>query len=121
MNIKNSVLDYLRYINSRTGTVTCENELKRSYLKNGMISAWKKKEKMKKKKKKKKKKMMNKNMMMKKKKKKKKGKTRNSCMQEATTGMREKGINSMEWIDREWKRKIKLHAQKDVKTLILCT
>ena len=24
---------------------------------------------------------------------------RNSCMQEITTGMREKGINNMEWID----------------------
>jgi hypothetical protein len=28
-------------------------------------------------------------------------------MQEVTTGMREKGINSMEWICREeWRRKI---------------
>ena len=35
------------------------------------------------------------------------------------TGMREKGINNMEWIDREeWRRKIKLQVQKDVKTLI---
>ena len=32
-----------------------------------------------------------------------------SCMQKVTTGMREKGINSMEWIDKEeWRRKIKL-------------
>ena len=30
-------------------------------------------------------------------------------MEEVTTGMREKGINNMEWIDREeWRRKIKL-------------
>jgi hypothetical protein len=30
-------------------------------------------------------------------------------MQEVTTGMREEGINNMEWIDREeWRRKIKL-------------
>ena len=34
---------------------------------------------------------------------------RNSWMQEVTSGMREKGINSMEWIDREeWRRKIEL-------------
>jgi hypothetical protein len=40
---------------------------------------------------------------------------------EVTTGIREKGINNMEWIDREeWKKKIKLSAQKYVKTLILC-
>jgi hypothetical protein len=38
-----------------------------------------------------------------------KGKSRNSWIQEVTTGMREKGINNMEWIDREdWRRKIKL-------------
>ena len=31
-------------------------------------------------------------------------------------------IINMEWIDREeWRIKIKLQAQKDVKTLILCT
>ena len=45
----------------------------------------------------------------KKKKKKKKRKTSNSWKQEITTGMREKGINSMEWIQRdERRRKIKL-------------
>ena len=43
-------------------------------------------------------------------------------MQEVTTGMREKGINIMEWIDREeWRRKTTLQAQKDVRTLIYCT
>ena len=43
-------------------------------------------------------------------------------MQEITTGMREKGIKNVEWIDRkEWRRKIKIWAQKDVKTLIFCT
>ena len=41
---------------------------------------------------------------------------------EVTTGMREKGINIMEWIDREeWRRKTTLQAQKDVRTLIYCT
>ena len=40
-------------------------------------------------------------------------------MQEVTTGMREKGINKMKWIDREeWTRKIKRQAHKNVKTLI---
>ena len=40
---------------------------------------------------------------------------------QVTTGMREKGIN-MEWIDRdEWRSKMKLLAQKDVQTSILCT
>ena len=37
--------------------------------------------------------------------------------------MREQEINGVEWIDgEEWGRKIKLklQAQKDVKTLILC-
>jgi len=30
-------------------------------------------------------------------------------LQEVTTGMREKGINKMEWIDREeWRKKLKL-------------
>ena len=30
-------------------------------------------------------------------------------MQEVTTGMRQKGIKNMEWVDREkWRRKIKL-------------
>ena len=52
----------------------------------------------------------------------KKGRSRNSWRDKVTTGMREKGINNMEWLDREeWRRKIKLYAQKDVKTLILCT
>ena len=33
-----------------------------------------------------------------------KGRPRNSCLQEVTTGMREKGINNMEWINRqEWR------------------
>ena len=42
-----------------------------------------------------------------------KGRPRNSWMQEV---MREKGINNIGWIDREeWRRKIKLQAQKDVK------
>jgi len=32
-------------------------------------------------------------------------------MEEVTTGMREKGIINMEWIEREdWRRKIKLRA-----------
>jgi hypothetical protein len=36
-------------------------------------------------------------------------KPRNSMLQEVTTGMREKGINKMEWIDREeWRKKLKL-------------
>ena len=30
-----------------------------------------------------------------------KGRPRNSWMQEVTTGIREKGINNMEWIERE--------------------
>ena len=38
-----------------------------------------------------------------------KGKPRNSWIQEVTTGMREGGINNMEWVPREeWRRKIKL-------------
>ena len=38
------------------------------------------------------------------------------------TGMRENGINNMEWVGREeWGRKIKLWNQKDVQTSILCT
>jgi hypothetical protein len=39
-------------------------------------------------------------------------------------GMREKGINNMEWIDREeWRTKIKLklHSKTDVQTSRLCT
>ena len=51
--------------------------------------------------------------------KKKEGKPHNSWVQEVTTGMREKEINIMEWIDREeWRREIKLCVQKYVKTLI---
>ena len=43
-------------------------------------------------------------------------------MQGVTTGMREKGIKNMEWIDREeWRRKIKLEAQEDVRILITCS
>ena len=40
---------------------------------------------------------------------------------EVTTEMRKKGNtrNNMEWIDRkEWRKKMKLHAQKDVIKLI---
>ena len=38
-----------------------------------------------------------------------KGKTQNSWMQEVTTGMREKGINSMGCFStEEWRRKMKL-------------
>jgi hypothetical protein len=49
-----------------------------------------------------------------------KGRSRNSWIQEVRTGMREKGIDIVEWIDRkEWRRKIKLLPQKDVKTLLL--
>ena len=50
------------------------------------------------------------------------GRPRNSWMQEVTTGMKEKGINNMELVDREeWRRKIKLQALKDVQTSILYT
>ena len=39
-----------------------------------------------------------------------KGTSRNSWMQEVTTGMREReiergGINNLKWVDREWRRK----------------
>jgi hypothetical protein len=38
-----------------------------------------------------------------------KGRPQNLWIQEVTTGMREKGINNMEWIDREgWRKKIML-------------
>ena len=72
----------------------------------------------KKKKKKKKKKNNNNN---KKKNKKKKGKTSKFTdtknLEWCPTGMREKGINNKEWIHREeWRREIKLQAQKVVKT-----
>ena len=40
-----------------------------------------------------------------------KGRHQNSWMLEATTGIREKGINNMEWINKEeWRRKIELWA-----------
>ena len=43
-------------------------------------------------------------------------------MLEVTTGMKEKGIKNKEWIDwEERRRKIKVKAQKDMKTLIPCT
>jgi hypothetical protein len=48
-----------------------------------------------------------------------KGRPRNLWMLEVTTGMREEGIKNIEWVDRdEWTRKIKLWAQEDVKTSI---
>ena len=41
-------------------------------------------------------------------------------MKEVITRMRDKGINNMEWIEREeWRRKIKFQAQKEVKTSVL--
>ena len=47
---------------------------------------------------------------------------RNSWLLEVTTGLREKGINNIEWICKEeWKRKLTCYAEKDVKTLILFT
>ena len=45
--------------------------------------------------------------------------SRNSWMQEVTTGIGEKGITNMEWVDREeWRSKLqlKLQAQEDVQT-----
>ena len=36
-----------------------------------------------------------------------KGRLRNSWVQEVTTGMREKGINNLEWVDREDRRREK--------------
>ena len=41
---------------------------------------------------------------------------RNSWMQEVTTGMGERRIGDLEWVDREgWRKKINLlEAQKDV-------
>ena len=53
-----------------------------------------------------------------------KGRPWNSWMQEVTTGMWEKGINNMEWVNRGKRRrniKLKLETQKDVQTLELCT
>ena len=42
-----------------------------------------------------------------------KGRPRNTWMKEVTTVMREKGINSMEWIDKEeWRRKITFRHRK---------
>ena len=40
-------------------------------------------------------------------------------MQEVTSSMREKEINNMDWIDKEeWRRKIKLKAQRDLKIYV---
>ena len=53
---------------------------------------------------------------------KRKGIPGNSWVQKVTR-MKENGINNMEWVDREeWKKKIKckLWARKDVQTLRLC-
>ena len=50
------------------------------------------------------------------------GRPLNSWMQYVTTGMSWKGINNMEWIDREeLRKKIQLQAQNELKTLIFCT
>ena len=46
---------------------------------------------------------------------KRKGRPRNTWMQEIMTGMKTKGLEEEDWNDRdEWRRKIKLEAQKDV-------
>ena len=38
-----------------------------------------------------------------------KGRPRNSWMQEVTTGLRERGIGGLEWVDREeWRKKMNL-------------
>ena len=39
-------------------------------------------------------------------------------MQEVTTGMKERGIRDLQWVDREmWRKKINLfQARRDVKT-----
>ena len=38
-----------------------------------------------------------------------KGKPRDSWMQELTTGIRERGVGDLEWVDREgWKKKLNL-------------
>ena len=38
-----------------------------------------------------------------------KGRSRNSWVQEDTTGMRERGIDDLEWVDKEgWRKKINL-------------
>ena len=50
----------------------------------------------------------------------KKGIPRNSWIHDLPS-VRGKRINNMEWVNKEeWRRKIKLLAEKDVKTLILC-
>ena len=68
MNIKNSVLDYIKYQQlKRYGNVHQEEEEEEE----------------------------------KRKRRRRKGKPRDSLMQEITTGMREKGINNIEWVDRE--------------------
>ena len=74
MNIKNSVLDYIRYkqLNWYSYVQRMHDEgLPRKILK--WCPAGRRR----------------------------KGRPRNSWMQEAKTGMREKGITNMEWIDRE--------------------
>ena len=41
-------------------------------------------------------------------------------MQVVTTGMREKGINNMEWIDREeWRRRLKLKRKAQKNKIII--
>ena len=51
---------------------------------------------------------------------KKKGRLPNSWMQEVTTGMKEKRINSVEWNKREeWTKKLKLWAQKNMKKTLI--
>ena len=50
-----------------------------------------------------------------------KQRSHSSRIQEVTNGMGEKGINNMEWIDREdCRRKINLQAQKDENIDNLC-
>ena len=44
-----------------------------------------------------------------------KGRPRNSWMEEAKTGMREKGIKNMEWVDR---RRRKMENKNKIKTLV---
>ena len=49
----------------------------------------------------------------------KKRRPRNSWMQEITTGVRRKGINSMEWIEgKEWRRKNKIETSLGWETII---
>ena len=45
--------------------------------------------------------------------KRRKGRTRNSWMEEVTAAVRERGINNLEWVEREERRrKIKLKHRK---------